>query len=133
VVTSTHRPHFNPEKDPVPILQEVGWAPGSVWTGAKSHPYRDSIPDSLARSSVAITIELPSPKILFITFPYSGTKLLYLENLRQYSLPIYHEGTVPCDFFLRGATAPRGRGLLTVGVSTVTLRHNTFSRAPLDW
>ena len=23
-----------PGKDPVPIVQEVGWAPGPVWTGA---------------------------------------------------------------------------------------------------
>jgi len=36
VVSSTQRPHFTPGKDPVPILQEVGWAPGSVWTGAKN-------------------------------------------------------------------------------------------------
>jgi len=26
---------FTPGKDPVPILQEAGWAPGAVWTGAK--------------------------------------------------------------------------------------------------
>jgi len=32
-----------PGKDPVPILQEAGWAPGLVWTGGKSHPHRDSI------------------------------------------------------------------------------------------
>ena len=27
-----------PGKDPVPILQEAGWAPGLVWTGGKSRP-----------------------------------------------------------------------------------------------
>jgi hypothetical protein len=27
-----------PGKDPVPIVQEVGWAPGSVWTGAENLP-----------------------------------------------------------------------------------------------
>jgi len=31
VVSSTPRPHFAHRKDPVPILQEAGWAPGSVW------------------------------------------------------------------------------------------------------
>jgi len=41
-----------PGKDPVPILQEVVWAPGSVWTGGKSHPNRDSIPDRPARSQL---------------------------------------------------------------------------------
>ena len=33
VVSSTRWPHFTPGKDPVPILQESGWAPGPVWTG----------------------------------------------------------------------------------------------------
>jgi len=33
VPSSTPRPHFTPGKDPVPILQEAGWAPGPVWTG----------------------------------------------------------------------------------------------------
>ena len=27
---------FTPEKDQVPIVQEAGWAPGSVWTGAEN-------------------------------------------------------------------------------------------------
>ena len=39
-----------PGKDPVPTLQEAGWNPGLVWTGGKSRPHRDSIPDRRARS-----------------------------------------------------------------------------------
>ena len=32
-------------KDPVPIVQQAGRAPGPVWTGAESlAPHRDSIP-----------------------------------------------------------------------------------------
>jgi len=50
VVSSTPRPHFTPGKDPAPILQEAGWAPGPVWTGGKSRPHRDSIPNRPARS-----------------------------------------------------------------------------------
>ena len=44
---SAARPGRNlpPGKDPVPILHEAGWAPGPVWTGGKSRPHRDSIPD----------------------------------------------------------------------------------------
>ena len=42
------RPYLG--KKPVPILQEAGWAPGPVWTGEKSRPHRDSIPDRPARS-----------------------------------------------------------------------------------
>ena len=52
---------FTPGKDPVPILQEAGWAPGPVYTGGKSRPHRDSIPDRPARSSVTIPTELPGP------------------------------------------------------------------------
>ena len=39
-----------PGKDPVPIFQEAGWALGPVWTGGKSRPHRDSMPDRPARS-----------------------------------------------------------------------------------
>ena len=41
MVSSTPRLHFTPGKDPVPILQEAGWAAGPVWTGGKSRPHRD--------------------------------------------------------------------------------------------
>ena len=50
-----------PGKDQVPIVQQAGWAPAQVWTGGKSRPRRDSIPDRPARSSVAIPTELPGP------------------------------------------------------------------------
>ena len=63
VVSSTPRPHFTTGKDPVPILQEARWAPESVWTGGRSRPHRDSIPDCPARSSVAIPTELPGPQL----------------------------------------------------------------------
>ena len=34
---SAPRPgRFTPEKDPVPIVQEAGWAPGPVCTGAET-------------------------------------------------------------------------------------------------
>jgi hypothetical protein len=35
-VRVTPRPLFTPGKDPVPIVQEAGWAPGPVWTGAEN-------------------------------------------------------------------------------------------------
>ena len=43
---SVQRPdRFTAEKDPVPIVQEAGWAPEPVWTGAeKLTAHRDSIP-----------------------------------------------------------------------------------------
>ena len=48
-----------PGKDPVPILQEAGWAPGPVWRGGKS-PRRDSIPDRPARSQSLYRLSYPA-------------------------------------------------------------------------
>ena len=36
MVSSTPRPYFTPGKDPVPILQDAGWAPVPVWKEGKS-------------------------------------------------------------------------------------------------
>ena len=35
-VSVTPRQHLTPGKDPVPIVQEAGWASGPVWTGAEN-------------------------------------------------------------------------------------------------
>ena len=35
-VSITPRPLFTPRKDPVPMVQEAGWAPGPVWIGAEN-------------------------------------------------------------------------------------------------
>ena len=50
VVIGMPRPYFTPGKEPVRIVQKAGWAPGPVWTGGKSCPHRDSIPDRPACS-----------------------------------------------------------------------------------
>ena len=50
-VSLTPRPLFTPGKDPVPIVQEVGWAPRPVWTGAQNlAPTGIRSPDRLACS-----------------------------------------------------------------------------------
>jgi len=64
-VSVTPRTHFTPGKDPVPIVQEAGWAPGPVWTGAENlAPTGIRFPDRPARSSVAIPTELPGPHVV---------------------------------------------------------------------
>ena len=68
-------PHFALGKDPVPILLEAGRAPGPVWTGGKSRPRRDSVPDRPARSSVAIPTELPGPPSL--SYRYINRMVLF--------------------------------------------------------
>jgi len=40
VVSSMPRPHFTPGKDPLPILQETGWAPGQVGLAENFVPTR---------------------------------------------------------------------------------------------
>jgi len=76
MVSFTPRPHFTPRKDPVPIVQEAGWAPGPVWTGGKSRPHRDSIPDRPACSSVAIPTELPGPYYCYYYYYYHNYIIL---------------------------------------------------------
>jgi len=50
-VSVTPRPLFTPRKNPVPIVQEAGWAPGPVWTGAENlAPTGIRTPDRPARS-----------------------------------------------------------------------------------
>jgi hypothetical protein len=53
-------PQFTPGKEPVPILQEARWAPVPVWTGGKSRPHRDSIPDRPARSQSLYRLSYPA-------------------------------------------------------------------------
>ena len=35
-MSAPHPGRFTPGKDPVPIVKEAGWAPGSVWKGAEN-------------------------------------------------------------------------------------------------
>ena len=42
--------YFTNGKDPVPNLQEAGWAPGPVWTGGKPRPTGIRSPERPARS-----------------------------------------------------------------------------------
>ena len=60
---SAPRPgHFTPRKDPVPIAQEVGWAPGTVWTGAENlSPTEIRSPDRPARSESLYRLSYPGP------------------------------------------------------------------------
>ena len=66
VVNATPQPHYPRERDPIPIVQEAGWAPGPVWTGAENlAPHRDSIPGPPSPWRVAIPTELSQPHISF--------------------------------------------------------------------
>jgi len=61
-VSVTPRPLFTPGKDPVPIIQEAGWAPRPIWNCAENlAPIGIRSPHRPACSSVAIPTELPGP------------------------------------------------------------------------
>jgi hypothetical protein len=48
-------------KDPVPIVQETGWAPGPVWTGAENlAPTGIRSPDRPARSESLYRLRNPA-------------------------------------------------------------------------
>jgi len=52
---------FTPGKDPVPIVQEAGWAPGPVWTGAENlAPTRIWSLDHPARSQSLYRLRYPA-------------------------------------------------------------------------
>ena len=64
-VSVTPRPLFTPGKDPVPIVQEGEWAPGSVWTGAKNFdPTGIRSPDRPARSQSLYRLRYPATSFL---------------------------------------------------------------------
>ena len=51
-----HPLRFTPGNDPVPIVQEAGWVPGQVWTGAENlAPTGIRSPDRPARSESCYT------------------------------------------------------------------------------
>jgi len=76
------QPLFTPKKDPVPIVQEAGWAPGPVWTGAENlAPTRIQSPDRPARSQSLYWLCYPAHwhMIMMEKSKYSGGESLSLH------------------------------------------------------
>ena len=64
-------------KDPVPFVQEAGWAPGPVWTGAENlAPTGIRCPNRPAHSHSLYRLSYPDPE------PVEGNVLLYKAHLR---------------------------------------------------
>ena len=65
---STPRPgRIYPGNNPLPIVQEAGWAPGPVWTGGNSRPHWDSIPDRPAHSQSLYQLSYPAHRYTILT------------------------------------------------------------------
>jgi hypothetical protein len=62
VVNTTPRPLYAQERGPVPIVWEVGWVLGPVWTGAENlAPTGIRSPDRPARSESLYRLSYPCP------------------------------------------------------------------------
>jgi hypothetical protein len=60
---------FTPGKDPVPIVQEVGWAPGPVWTNVKNLAPPEFEPRTVQPVASRYTDwAIPAPRILEYSF-----------------------------------------------------------------
>ena len=66
MVNSTPQPQFTPGKDPLPIVQEAGWAPGPVLTGGKSRSHWESIPHRPARTQSLYRLSYPAHIYIYI-------------------------------------------------------------------
>ena len=47
-----------------PFYRKAGWAPGPVWTGRRSRPHRNSIPDLPTRSQSLYRLSYPAHRTL---------------------------------------------------------------------
>ena len=86
-------PQLTRGKDTVPILQEAGWAPGPVWTGGKSLPHRDSIPNR----PVAIPTELPGPQTVMLVRlkrKVSDTLTILSQHSQDSETPYHHHSAL---------------------------------------
>jgi hypothetical protein len=86
------RPLFTPGKDPVPIVQEVGWAPGPVWIGEENlastairSPSRPARSQSLYRLSYTAH---PSYSNLFEYCCKTGLNLQNVTKLHAQTLTL---------------------------------------------
>jgi hypothetical protein len=69
------------ERDPVPIVQEAGWAPGPVWTAAKYlAPTGIRSPDRPVRSESLYRLRYPGP-FYWQVFRLNTAILLKMQNI----------------------------------------------------
>ena len=93
-VFSTPRPgRFTPGKDPVPIVQENGWTPGKVWTGAE---YLAAHRNFQSGASLAIPIMLSLP----LTDPTIVILFIYNQQITQHIYYVILSKNILCVFWL---------------------------------
>jgi hypothetical protein len=71
---------FTPGKDPVPIVQEAGWAPGPVWTGAENlAPTGIRSQDRPAHNQSLYWLSYPAHSTLGTTHQLKPTTLIWVK------------------------------------------------------
>jgi hypothetical protein len=76
---------FTPGKEPVPIVQEAGWAPEPVWIGAENlAPPGFDPPDLPARSESLYRLRYPGSQVLLYLAKF-WNKLQIYADLEQYN------------------------------------------------
>jgi hypothetical protein len=90
-VSVTPRPLFTPPaKDPLPIIQEAWWAPGSVWTGAENlAPTGIRFPDSPARSQSLYQLRYLGPHNVIYQCWYPKMHTKKLQSCIIFGQPTY--------------------------------------------
>jgi hypothetical protein len=92
-VRVTPRPLSTPERDPVPIVQEAGWAPGQVWTGAENLASTGiRFPDRPARSQSLYRLSYSAH--LFMCFVRIPVRISYIRANSDYSQYITYTESV---------------------------------------
>jgi len=106
-----------PGKDPVPIVQEAGWAPGPVWTGGKSRPHADSNPDRPARSQSLYRLSYRAHR----SYMYKHILILCIYSVQYYiNLDItYNSRNRMYSHLPTSVTHTRSRAHLTSYLPTV--------------
>jgi hypothetical protein len=80
-VSVTPRPLFTPGKDAVPIVQESGWAPGPVWTGAENlAPTGFRYPDRPTRSHSLYRLSYPAHVLTCIISNFTSPILTHTAH-----------------------------------------------------
>jgi len=99
-VSVTPRSLLTPGKDPVPIIQEVGWAPGPVWTGAENLAATEiRTPDRPARSQSLYRLRSPAHRVtIWCLAMYPQTWLrdvIHINIVRLERLKIDNDAVCP--------------------------------------
>ena len=117
MVNATPRPLYPRERDPVPIVQEAGWAPGPVRTGAENLSLTGiRSPDRPARSESLYLLSYRGPRRAPSTYRrlgepqnrsgHFGEKSLRPAKNRSPDRPVRSPATIPTEVSRSVGTIP---------------------------